>query len=113
MRLNYIDNIDCLEGLREVPDQSVDAIITDPPYFLDMGHAGCKETASKNGIVNGNRTFGGPGHRPPLLPPTFQRVRPRAQTDRGLLLFHRLARLRVLLPYYERGAAGQEYDRLG
>lgn len=58
MRLNYIDNIDCLEGLREVPDQSVDAIITDPPYFLDMGHAGCKETASKNGIVNGNRTFG-------------------------------------------------------
>lgn len=58
MRLNYIDNMDCLEGLREVPDQSVDAIITDPPYFLDMGHAGCKETASKNGIVNGNRTFG-------------------------------------------------------
>lgn len=34
MRLNYIDNIDCLEGLREVPDKSVDLIVTDPPYML-------------------------------------------------------------------------------
>lgn len=32
MRLNYIDNIDCLQGLREVPDSSVDCIITDLPY---------------------------------------------------------------------------------
>lgn len=32
MRLNYIDNIDCLEGLKEIPDKSVDLIVTDPPY---------------------------------------------------------------------------------
>ena len=32
MRLNYIDNVDCLEGLKDVPDHSVDVIITDPPY---------------------------------------------------------------------------------
>lgn len=32
MRLNYIDNIDCLEGLREIPDNSVDLVLTDPPY---------------------------------------------------------------------------------
>lgn len=32
MRLNYIDNIDCLEGRREIPDSSVDLIVTDPPY---------------------------------------------------------------------------------
>ena len=31
MRLNYIDNCDCLEGLREIPDKSVDLIDTDPP----------------------------------------------------------------------------------
>lgn len=29
MRLNYIDCIDCLEGLAEVPDNSVDLIVTD------------------------------------------------------------------------------------
>lgn len=38
MRLNYIDNIDCLEGLKEVPDKSVDLIVTDPPY----GTTACK-----------------------------------------------------------------------
>ena len=42
MRLNYIDCCDCLDGLREVPDHSVDLIVTDPPYFLSMGHAGSK-----------------------------------------------------------------------
>lgn len=32
MRLDYIDNIDCLEGLKDIPDGSVDLVITDPPY---------------------------------------------------------------------------------
>ena len=61
MRLNYIDNCDCLEGLKEIPDNSVDAIITDPPYFLSMGHAGCSQTAKtkkKNGTqLLSNRAF--------------------------------------------------------
>lgn len=58
LRLNYIDNIDCLEGLKDVPDNSVDLIVTDPPYFLSMGHAGSKDTA-KNGneMLTSNRTF--------------------------------------------------------
>jgi site-specific DNA-methyltransferase (adenine-specific) len=36
MRLNYIDNIDCLRGLQEIPDNSVDLIIADPPYGIDF-----------------------------------------------------------------------------
>ena len=47
MRVNYIDNIDCLEGLKEIPDNSVDLVITDPPYFLSMGHAGDRDNAKK------------------------------------------------------------------
>lgn len=39
MRLNYIDNIDCLEGLREIPDKSVDLIVTDPPYGINTKSA--------------------------------------------------------------------------
>ncbi len=35
MRLNYIDNVDCLEGMRSIPDESVDLIVTDPPYLCD------------------------------------------------------------------------------
>ncbi|MBR5865718.1 MAG: site-specific DNA-methyltransferase [Alistipes sp.] len=59
MRLNYIDNCDCLEGLREVPDNSVDLIVTDPPYFLSMGHAG-SSTNARGGTseqLNTNRCF--------------------------------------------------------
>ena len=35
MRLNYIDNVDCLEGLKGLPDNSVDLVVTDPPYLIN------------------------------------------------------------------------------
>ena len=57
MRLNYIDNIDCLEGLKEIPDKSVDLVVTDPPYFLSMGHAGSKTNAQNSEQLNSNRAF--------------------------------------------------------
>lgn len=57
MRLNYIDNIDCLEGLKEIPDNSVDLVVTDPPYFLSMGHGGSDTTAKNSGALTSNRTF--------------------------------------------------------
>ena len=42
MITNQIYNEDCLEALKRVPDNSVDCIITDPPYFLGMTHNGQK-----------------------------------------------------------------------
>ena len=58
MRLNYIDNIDCLEGLKEIPDNSVDLIVTDPPYFLSMGHAGSSGNARRGSEqLNSNRAY--------------------------------------------------------
>lgn len=43
MRLNYIDNCDCLEGLQGIPDGSVDLIVTDPPYGTMRGGGKTKE----------------------------------------------------------------------
>lgn len=40
MKLNYIDNTDCLEGLEKVPDNSIDLILTDPPYSSGGAFAG-------------------------------------------------------------------------
>ena len=57
MRLNYIDNCDCLEGLKNIPDGSVDLIVTDPPYFLSMGHAGSKSNLTRSDQLNSNRAF--------------------------------------------------------
>ena len=77
MRLNYIDNVDCLEGLKEVPDNSVDAVITDPPYFLSMGHAGSKENAfnTNSDQVNSNRTFQDLSIAKPFYRQLFQEFR--------------------------------------
>lgn len=35
-------NGDCLEKIKELPDKSIDLIVTDPPYFLGMTHNGQK-----------------------------------------------------------------------
>lgn len=62
MRLNYIDNTDCLEGLKAIPDKSVDLIITDPPYGttrntwdnkVPLGQlwAECKRVIKDNGAI--------------------------------------------------------------
>lgn len=38
MELNKIYNIDCIEGMKNLPNRSVDLIIADPPYNLSKGH---------------------------------------------------------------------------
>ena len=32
IELNKIYNEDCIEGMKRIPDNSVDCILTDPPY---------------------------------------------------------------------------------
>ena len=33
---NKIINADCMDILKQLPDKSVDLVLTDPPYILDM-----------------------------------------------------------------------------
>ena len=43
MKLDHIHNGDCLEWLRRLPDESIDAVITDPPWAncaIDTGWGG-------------------------------------------------------------------------
>lgn len=88
MRLNYIDNIDCLEGLKEVPDSSVDLIITDPPYFLSMGHAGSATNAkaAKSDALNSNRCFNDLAICTPFYKALFAEYR-RVLKDDGSIYF--------------------------
>ena len=37
VEINNLYNVDCLEGVRSVADESVDLIIADPPYFKVVG----------------------------------------------------------------------------
>ena len=40
LELNKVHNLDCLEGLKQVPDDSVDVCVTSPPYWGQRGDAG-------------------------------------------------------------------------
>ena len=87
MRLNYIDNVDCLDGLQEIPDKSVDLIVTDPPYFLSMGHAGFKDnTKTKSDMMASNRAFGDLAIAKPFYQKLFQEYR-RVLKDDGSFYF--------------------------
>lgn len=87
MRLNYIDNIDCLEGLKEVPDKSVDLIVTDPPYFLSMGHAGSKTNASKSEQLSSNRAYNDLAICTPFYKQLFQEYRRVLKEDGSFYFF--------------------------
>jgi site-specific DNA-methyltransferase (adenine-specific) len=39
--INKIYNMDCLEGMKQIPDNSIDLVVTDPPYkTTSRGNAG-------------------------------------------------------------------------
>ena len=53
-----IFNEDCREGIRNIPDNFIDFIVTDPPYFIDgmddkWNDQNLKVKASKSGIIGG------------------------------------------------------------
>jgi len=37
-KMNKIHNIDCLEFMKQVPDNYFDLVLTDPPYGIDVNN---------------------------------------------------------------------------
>lgn len=54
MKINEIANVDCIEGMRNLPDNSVDLLIADPPYGIDFNSNYRKQSTLKSvdGILN-------------------------------------------------------------
>ena len=46
MELNKIYNMDCIEYMKTLPNECIDLIIADPPYY---------KTINENGISNGKQ----------------------------------------------------------
>lgn len=47
MELNKIYNMDCLEGMKLIPDNTIDLVVTDPPYLIETSGAGIYKQADK------------------------------------------------------------------
>jgi site-specific DNA-methyltransferase (adenine-specific) len=51
MEVNRIELISCLDGMKKLPENSVDMVCTDPPYFLDgLGNDWDKGKLDKKGV---------------------------------------------------------------
>lgn len=62
MRLNYIDRVDCIEGLAAIPDSSVDLVLTDPPYSSGGAFAG--DRRSRTGVKYTSTDYEGAANLP-------------------------------------------------
>lgn len=51
MKLNKIYNEDCLEGMKQIPDKSIDLIITDPPYSVGVSSNGSRSSFTDNNLI--------------------------------------------------------------
>jgi len=58
VELNKIYNIDCLIGMRDIPDKSIDLIVTDPPYKITArGNGGNSGGMFQKKEVNNGKVF--------------------------------------------------------
>lgn len=57
MEINKVHCMDCIEGLKLVPDNSVDCIITDPPYGINYLSNHYKNGNPHDAIVNDDTLF--------------------------------------------------------
>lgn len=47
MELDIIYNDDCIKGMKSLPDESIDLIVTDPPYLMKYKTNHRKDTSHK------------------------------------------------------------------
>lgn len=48
MKIDYIEQGDSLEFIKQIPDKSIDLIVTDPPYLIKNTKAGGKSALAKS-----------------------------------------------------------------
>lgn len=51
MELNRIYNEDCLEGMKRIPDSTIDLVVTDPPYCVGTTSNGQKGSWLDNNLI--------------------------------------------------------------
>ena len=50
LKINEVYNMDCMEGIKLLDDNSIDLVVMDPPYLLNLNKV--KRTSSFNNYAN-------------------------------------------------------------
>ena len=53
--VNKIYNMDCIQGMRQMSDKSVDLVVTDPPYLIETSGAGIYKQDDKQYVKELNK----------------------------------------------------------
>ena len=56
MELTGFYNMDCMEGMKQIPDKYFELAIVDPPYGINMGELMHKESGKQTGVAKAKRT---------------------------------------------------------
>lgn len=51
IEVNKIYHEDCLDGMKRIPNNSIDLVITDPPYCVGATSNGTKSSWSDNNLI--------------------------------------------------------------
>lgn len=54
-------NLDCMEGMKSLPDQSIDLAITDPPYGINIGQSSMGAGGGLHLTATGQQRICAPG----------------------------------------------------
>lgn len=62
--INQVWNADCLEAMKLIPDKSIDLVLTDPPYGINVGKPVTRERERERERVQvgGAKPFGKGGN---------------------------------------------------
>lgn len=52
MKKNIIHNIDCLEGMKNIEDNTVDVVVTSPPYNIGINYSSYKDNLHEEDYLN-------------------------------------------------------------
>lgn len=56
LEINKIYNFNCMDGMKSIEDNSIDLIVTDPPYkVITGGNSDGKNSTRPKGMLKGNR----------------------------------------------------------
>ena len=56
IELNHIYNMDCLEGMKQIPERSIDLVVCDPPYLIGNQGGGFWSKAKEGNHYNARGT---------------------------------------------------------
>lgn len=100
--MNEVLQGDCISLLREIPDESVDLVLTDPPYGIAFNSNRSKETVYRTALKSVDGIYNDGNDNTEFLSDVIQELGRVLKNDRHIYWFTRWDRIQLQLPLIEK-----------